>query len=64
LVSADGKSLGLRVLNFDTLDPQNFSTTIPYKVSGPTQARLFIRQPDDVLDTPVYIYSQEIILNP
>ena len=64
LISADGKSLGLRVLNFDTLDPQNFSTTLPYKVSAPTQARLFLRQPDDVLDTPVYIFSQEITLNP
>jgi len=64
LVSSDGKSLGLRVLNFDTLAPQNFSTTIPYKVSAPTQARLFLRQPDDVLDTPVYVFSQELTLNP
>lgn len=64
LVSDDGKSLVLRVLNFDGLDTQNFSTTLPYKVSAPTQARLFIRQPDDVLDTPVYVYSQEITLNP
>lgn len=64
LVSDDGKSLGSRVLNFASLDAQNFSTTLPYKVSAPTQARLFIRQPDDVLDTPVYVYSQEITLNP
>ena len=64
LVSDDGKSLGLRVLNFDSLGPQNFSTTIPYKVDASTQARLFLRQADDVLDTPVYIYSQEITLNP
>jgi len=64
LVSDDGRSLGLRVLNFASLDPQNFSTTLPYKVSAPTQARLFIRQPDDVLLGPVYVYSQEITLNP
>jgi len=65
LVSDDAKSLGLRVLNFASLGAQNFSTTIPYKVSAPTQARLFIRQPDDVLvNSPVYVYSQEITLNP
>ncbi len=64
LVSDDGKSLVSRVLNFDGLDAQNFSTTLPYKVSAPTQARLFLRQPDDVLDTPVYVYSQEITLDP
>ncbi len=64
LVSDDGKSLGLRLLDIASLDPQNFSTTLPYKVSVPTQARLFLRQPDDVLDSPVYVYSQEITLNP
>ncbi|MBI1793358.1 MAG: hypothetical protein HYR70_04110 [Chloroflexi bacterium] len=64
LVSNDGKSLGLRVLNFSSLGPQDFNTTISYKVSAPTQARLFIRQPDNVLDGPVYVYSQELTLDP
>lgn len=64
LVSSEGKSLGLRLVDISGLDSQTFNTTIPYKVSTSTQARLFIRQADDVLDGPVYVYSQEITLNP
>ncbi len=62
----DGKSLGLRVLTFTSLDTQNISTTIPYKVSGPTPARLLLRQADDITNGPqyIYIFSQEITLNP
>jgi hypothetical protein len=48
------------------LDPQDFSTTIPYKVTAPLLARLTIRQLDfDFIDNmPIYDYSQEILLNP
>src|SRR6185503_13513631 len=44
LVGLDGRSMGLRILNMDQLNPQLFETTIPYKVSEPTLARLTIRQ--------------------
>jgi hypothetical protein len=64
LVGPDGKSLGLRVLTLDQLNPQLFDTTIPYKVSEPTLARLTIRQNDDRMDGLFYVYSQEILLNP
>ncbi len=64
LVSEAGTSLGLRVLTFPTLDPQEFNTTIPYKISQPTQARIFIHQADDVLNGPAYVFSQTITLNP
>ena len=64
LISLTGTSLGLRVLTFPNLDAQQFNTTIPYKVSGPTPARLFIHQADDVLSGPAYVYSQPIMLNP
>jgi hypothetical protein len=64
LISSDNKSLGLRVMNFPGLDMQNFSTTIPYKVDSPTQARLFIRQADDLLSSPAYVYSEMLTLNP
>ncbi len=64
LISNDGKSLGLRLLNFPNLNMQNFSTTIPYKVDVQTQARLFIRQADDLLSSPAYVYSEIVILNP
>lgn len=64
LIGPDGKVLGLRVLTVDRLDPQLFETTIPYKISEPTLARLTIRQDDDRMSGPFYIYSREILLNP
>lgn len=64
LVGEDGKSMGLRILNLDQLNPQLFETTIPYKVSEPTLARLTIRQDDDRIDGLFYVYSQEVLLNP
>ena len=64
LLGEDGRSMGLRILNLDQLDPQLFETTIPYKVSEPTLARLTIRQDDDRIDGLFYLYSQEVLLNP
>ena len=64
LLDPGGKAVGLRVLDFIGTDEQIFSTTIPYKVFEPTLARLVLRQDDDRLDGQIYIYSQEITLNP
>ncbi len=64
LLGPDGKSMGLRILNVDNLNPQLFETTIPYKVSEPTLARLTIRQDDDRINGLFYVYSQEVLLNP
>lgn len=64
LIDPDGKSLGLRILTINELTPQLFETTIPYKVSDPTLARLSIRQDDDRIDGLFYVYTQEILLNP
>jgi hypothetical protein len=64
LIGPDKKSLGLRVLTINQLTPQMFDTTIPYKVSESTLARLTIRQDDDRMDGLFYVYSQEILLNP
>ncbi len=64
LISEAGTSLGLRVLTFPNLDLQQFNTTIPYKISTPTQAMIYIHEADDVLHGPVYVYSQPIMLNP
>jgi hypothetical protein len=64
LIGPDGKSLGLRVLNIDNLNPQLFDTSLAYKVDEPTLARLTLRQQDDRLDGWFYVYSQEILLNP
>ncbi len=64
LVGEDGKSLGLRVLDFTGMDWQAFDTTIPYKVTEETSARLFIYQDDELIDGRAYIYSQPIDLSP
>jgi hypothetical protein len=64
LIGPEGKSLGLRILTIDQLNPQMFVTTIPYKVSEPTVARLTVRQDDDRMDGLFYVYTQEITLNP
>jgi len=64
LIGDDGKILGLRELTFNGLDSQSFQTTIPFKVSGATPARLFVNEEDDKLNMPGYIYSQPITLNP
>jgi hypothetical protein len=64
LVGPDKKSIGLRILTLDNLNPQLMETTIPYKVSEPTLARLTIRQDDDRIEGLFYVYSQEVLLNP
>jgi len=64
LIGPKNKSLGLRILNIKNINPQIFETTIPYKVSGPTSARLTIHQDDDRIPGLFYVYTQEILLNP
>jgi len=64
LVGPDGNSLGLRILTVDNANPQLFETTIPYKVSEETSARLIIRQDDDRMEGLFYVYSQTVLLNP
>ncbi len=64
LLSDDGHSLATRLIPTTGTDWQSFDTTIPYKVDKPTPARLYFHQADDILDTPAYIYSQPLLLNP
>jgi hypothetical protein len=64
LVDPANKPIGLRILTLDNLNPQLMDTTIPYKVSEPTLARLTIRQDDDRIGGLYYVYSQEVLLNP
>jgi hypothetical protein len=64
LLNPEGRTIGLRVLDFAGTDEQLFTTTIPYKVSEPTLARLVLKQDDERLDGLIYLYSQEILLNP
>jgi len=64
LIDPEGNSIGLRILTVETINPQLFETTIPYKVSEPTVARLTLRQDDDRMPGLFYVYSQEVLLNP
>jgi hypothetical protein len=64
LVDAGGKSLGLRILTVESINPQLFETTIPYEITEPISARLTIRQDDDRISGLFYLYSQEVLLNP
>jgi len=64
LVDTSGKSLGLRILTVEQINPQLFETTIPYEVTESISARLTIRQDDDRIAGLFYVYSQEVLLNP
>jgi len=64
LLSPTGKSVGLRMITVNDINPQLFETSIPYKVTEPMSARLIIRQSDDRMPGRFYVYSQVVLLNP
>ncbi len=64
LLSEEGKTLGLRVINMEAGVRASFETTIPYDVDETTPARLIIRQADEKFTGSVFIHSQSVILNP
>jgi hypothetical protein len=71
LLLPDGKEISSRVLDFKGIDTQAFETTLPYKVTEPTLARLSIHQDnpalaisDPDLKKYIYIYTTEVMLYP
>jgi len=71
LLLPNGEAIGSRILNFNGIDPESFETTLPYKVTEPTLARLTFRQDNPLLSNPdlelkrnIYVYSMEVLLNP
>ena len=67
----DGKVASSRVLEFNGIDTQAFETTLPYKVTEPTLARLSIHQDNLDLDVSdpdlkkyIYVYTMEVMLFP
>lgn len=71
LLTQEGTPLSSRILTFDGIDTQSFETTLPYKVSEPTPARLTFRQDNPLLSVEdpelgklIYVYTVEVILNP
>lgn len=64
LVNSAGKSIAVRIVTVNGINPQLFETTIPYAVTEPTSVRLVIRQDDDRMPGVYYVYTQLITLNP
>ena len=78
LMTDEGREMSLRVLSVSGSGWQPFETTMPFRVTQETPARLFAQeaddgvvrvgihpgQADDVLDGPAYIYSQPLTLIP
>lgn len=71
LIASDGKPGVARMLTFDGIETQSFETTLPYKVTEPTLARLTFRQDNPLLSVTdpelgkyIYVYSVEVTLNP
>lgn len=71
LLLPDGTPVSSRVLSFTGIDTESFETTLPYKVSEPTKARLSIRQDNPLLSVTdpelmryIYVYTLEVTLNP
>jgi hypothetical protein len=66
LVTVDGEVLISRVLMLAAPDGsyQPFEVSLPYQVDSRTPALLIIRQSDERISGPFYLYSQPIFLSP
>lgn len=71
LLLDDGQAISSRVLNFKGIDPQDFETTLPYKIKETTNVRLTIRQdnPELSITDPdllkyMYVYTIALVLHP
>jgi hypothetical protein len=64
LITEEGQNLSLRVLNLPGEDWQDVHTTLPFRVTSPTPARILVRQLDQVIDGDGYVFSQLLTLMP
>ena len=67
LVTQDKAVIGTRLVTVNPAPDDSyvpFSTFIPYSVSAPTQALLVAGQQDDRIKGPMYLFSQEVRLDP
>lgn len=71
LLLPDGRPVSSRILKFSGIEPEDFETTLPYKVTEPTLARLTIRQDNPLISVSdpdlkkyIYVYTTEVLLNP
>jgi hypothetical protein len=66
LVDQRGAVIASRLLYFDAAinEFQHFETSLLYRIAEDTPARIVLRQNDDRIPGPAYIYSHEILLKP
>jgi hypothetical protein len=66
LVDRQGQVLGSRMITVGPADGEYYeiNTDIPYQVTQYTPARLVIRQSDNRIPGPYYLYSQQLFLSP
>lgn len=71
LLLPGGEAISSRIHDFQGVDTQTFETTLPYKVTEPTLARLSIHQDnldlsisDPELKKYIYVYTLEVMLYP
>jgi hypothetical protein len=66
LVDRQGQVLGSRMISVGPADGEYYeiNTDIPYQVTQYTPARLVIRQSDNRIPGPYYLYSQQLFLSP
>jgi hypothetical protein len=66
IIDTKGQVISSRVIFAGPADGayHEIDTTVPYQVTKYTPVRLVIRQSDDRIPGPFYLYSQEIFLNP
>jgi hypothetical protein len=67
LVTRDGSVIGSQVVTISPASDDSyvpFSVDLPYAISGGTWALLVVSQPDERIPGTMYLYSQEIFLNP
>jgi hypothetical protein len=67
LVDRRGTVISSRLLYFDAslTEYQHFETSLPYQISeNEVYARIILRQSDDRIPGPAYLYSHEILLKP
>jgi hypothetical protein len=64
LLDATGKVLDSRALTFSGLGMQNFASNLSYSVQESTAALIVLRQADERIPGPFYLYSREVTLLP
>jgi hypothetical protein len=67
LITREGVTVGSALVPISPGQEGNylsFHVDVPYSVRGYTIALLSVRQPDDIIPGTMYLYSQEIVLNP